>query len=103
MVCVNTIHNPRSLKKSSPELEIKHVVDIEGTKSFIATARNTDTNRLKVYFISTDERIYERQGLRGIWQEIENDSRILLKNSIKQALESNRVPRYTTNTIVTLN
>jgi len=102
MVCVNTITNPRSLKKSSEPLEINHVIDIEGTKSFIATARNTDTNRLKVYFV-TDECIYERQGLKEIWRELEGENYSVLARIIKQALETKRVARFTTNTIVTLN
>ena len=100
MVCINT--NPRNRKKDNQPFEFKHIVDIEGTKSFIATARNTDTNRLKVYFV-TDECIYERQGLKEIWRELEGENYSVLARIIKQALETKRVARFTTNTIVTLN
>ena len=94
MVCLNT--------NEGKELQVSftHCVEIPKAHCFIATAKEKETERTKVYLIfNQDNRIYTRNGLKGIWEEIKNDAQhnYQIRHSLYEAINSKHIPHFTTN------
>ena len=78
------------------ELRFQHVVDLPRMDSKIATARDS-RNKTHIYLIvNHNGPVYKRNGLRDVWDLIEEDS---VRSSLRALLEraGSRIARYTTN------
>ncbi len=91
---VNNTQQPKNT------LEVKHLVEVPTCECTIATARNKNTNETKVFLITSyQNRIYERKGISHNWSELEPDGEHSVSRLVRDALHSDSVPRYSTNTL----
>lgn len=82
---------------SNINLCFTHFVDVPRCDCTIGTARNNDTNRLKVYLIVNHRGpIYSRNGLSDTWVALNTDEQQQIRELAQVALEQG-VARYSTN------
>ena len=100
MVCINTQHNlwlssarvSRSELFTRNKLRITHFVSVNSHYT-IATAKEQNTNRTKVFLISRGK-VYFREGISGNWL---NERRASVYELIESALLDSSIPHYSTN------
>lgn len=79
-------------------VKITHFVHSSISNCTIATAREQDTQRIKIFLIKSGK-IYRRNGINGVWNEItENIHKA--RQIVHEALQDNSIPCYTTSSVV---
>ena len=90
MVCINTLNQYHNI-------QFTHFVDIPGSESFIATARDQVTRCIKVFLVVNHHgKIYSRQGLSGTWLELRIGEAGYIRELVNQGLRNKSVPYYST-------
>ena len=99
MVCFNKQTHDYST------LEFTHFVEVPSCTCVIATAREQDTHKTKLFLIIHGKgRIYIRKGLNSIWVELDNENGYhTVCALLSEALQNERIPRYSTNSRSALN
>ncbi len=94
MVCINTYYS---------KIQFKHFVEVPSSDCVIGTAHD-EGKKLKLFLIVNGSGpIYKRNGLNSTWDEIDNEHREAVRKLVREALNDNRIPRYSTDTLSILN
>lgn len=90
MVVINT----------QPNIRVTHFVQIPQSQCFIASCRETTTNKIRLYLLTNSmEHVYSKNGLNDTWNRLTGISQHLVRRVVQQALESGQIPKYSTKSI----
>ena len=93
MVIINTQIN----KKDYSSLEFKYLLEVPRSECVFCSTKDKITGRTRLFLIFNNQnRIYERNGLKGTWEEVTGAESYREIRRIL-ALAINKVPYYTTN------
>ena len=88
-----------------PKIQFKHFVEVPSSACVIATAHD-ENRKLKLFLIANGSgTIYKRNAINNTWDQLDSDSeyREIVRQLVKEGLNDSKIPRYTTNSLSTLN
>ena len=84
-------------------LQFKHFVDVPNAQCLIGTAMGSD-KKIKLYLIiNGNGPIYQRNGIRDTWDELNSDQKNTIRQLVKEALADVRIPHYSTDSLSVYN
>ena len=93
MVILNTKIN----KKNYSNLEFKYLLEVPRSECVFCSTKDKITKRTRLFLVfHNQDRIYERNGLKGTWEEVTGAESYREIRRIL-ALAINKVPYYSTN------